>query len=74
MPKDESQEIVDEVRRRDAERVQLELAEGVMAGTRMMIGNVAPGPTPTPFTPPRQAAQPLTEETAQAAARSADAG
>ena len=66
VPKDESQEIVDEVRRRDAERVQLELAEGVMAGTRMLIGNVA-GPTPTPFTRPRQAAQPLTEETAEAA-------
>jgi glutathione-regulated potassium-efflux system protein KefB len=66
VPKEDALEIVEEVRRRDAERVQLELSEGVMAGTRLMIGNVAPGPTPTPFTRPRSAATPLTAETAEA--------
>ena len=66
VPKEDALEIVEAVRRRDAERVQLELAEGLSAGTRLLIGNIAPGPTPTPFTPPRKAATPLTPETAEA--------
>lgn len=70
VPKEEALEIAEEVRRRDAERVQVEVAEGIDAGTRMLIGNVEPKPvtpTPTPFTRPRQAATPLTPETAAAA-------
>lgn len=70
VPKEEALEIAEEVRRRDAERVQVEVAEGIDAGTRMLIGNVEPmpvTPTPTPFTRPRQAATPLTPETAAAA-------
>lgn len=59
-------EIVEEVRRRDAERVELEIAEGLTAGTAMLFGNLRAGPTPTPFTRPRQAATPLTPETAAA--------
>jgi glutathione-regulated potassium-efflux system protein KefB len=69
VPKEEALEIAEEVRRRDAERVQVEVAEGIDAGTRMLIGNVEPRPvtpTPTPFTRPRQAATPLTPETAAA--------
>ncbi|MFP2962297.1 monovalent cation:proton antiporter-2 (CPA2) family protein [Myxococcus sp. 1LA] len=66
VPKEDALAIVEAVRRRDAERVQLELAEGLAAGTRLLIGNIAPGPTPTPFTPPRKAATPLTPETAEA--------
>ncbi|ATB48412.1 monovalent cation:proton antiporter-2 (CPA2) family protein [Corallococcus macrosporus] len=66
VPKEDALEIVEEVRRRDAERVQLELAGGLAAGTRLLIGNLVPGPTPTPFTPPRKAATPLTPETAEA--------
>jgi len=69
VPKEDALEIVEEVRRRDAERVQVEVAEGIDAGTRMLIGNVAPKPvipTPTPFTRPRQAATPLSPETAEA--------
>lgn len=65
--KQEALEIVEEVRRRDAERVQLEIAEGLTAGTALMIGNVAKGPTPTPFTRPRHAATPLNQEAAVAA-------
>ncbi|GHH00429.1 monovalent cation:proton antiporter-2 (CPA2) family protein [Comamonas sp. JC664] len=67
VPKEDALEIVEAVRRRDAERVQLELAEGLAAGRHLLIGNIAPGPTPTPFTPPRKAATPLTPETAEAA-------
>lgn len=59
-------QIAEEVRRRDAERVELELAEGLTAGTAMLFGNLRAGPTPTPFTRPRQAATPLTPETAAA--------
>ncbi|MBU8975090.1 monovalent cation:proton antiporter-2 (CPA2) family protein [Lysobacter sp. MMG2] len=66
VPKEDALEIVEDVRRRDAERVQLELSEGLRAGTRLLIGNVAHGPTPTPFTRPRHAATPLTAETAEA--------
>ncbi len=66
VPEEDALEIVEDVRRRDAERVQLELAGGLAAGTRMLIGNIARGPTPTPFTPPRKAATPLTPETAEA--------
>ena len=69
VPKEEALEIAEDVRRRDAERVQVEVAEGIDAGTRMLIGNVEPRPvtpTPTPFTRPRQAATPLTPETAAA--------
>ncbi|MDI9239265.1 monovalent cation:proton antiporter-2 (CPA2) family protein [Lysobacter sp. LF1] len=64
--KADAREIVEEVRRRDAERVELELAEGLTAGTAMLFGNLRAGPTPTPFTRPRQAATPLTPETAAA--------
>ncbi|WP_255217494.1 hypothetical protein [Myxococcus sp. AM010] len=66
VPQEDALEIVEAVRRRDAERVQLELAGGLTAGARLLIGNIAPSPTPTPFTPPRKAATPLTPETAEA--------
>jgi glutathione-regulated potassium-efflux system protein KefB len=50
-----------EVRRRDAERVRLELAGGLAAGRGLLLGNV---PRPTPLTPPRRSARPLSAETA----------
>ncbi|HEY8493856.1 MAG TPA: monovalent cation:proton antiporter-2 (CPA2) family protein [Myxococcota bacterium] len=50
-----------EVRRRDAERVRLELAGGLAAGRGLLLGNV---PRPTPLTPPRHSARPLSAETA----------
>ncbi|GAA5080041.1 monovalent cation:proton antiporter-2 (CPA2) family protein [Lysobacter panacisoli] len=65
--KADARAIVEEIRRRDAERVELEIAEGLNAGTAMLYGNLRAGPTPTPFTRPRQAATPLTPETAAAA-------
>jgi glutathione-regulated potassium-efflux system protein KefB len=61
MAPDEAAKVKDEVRRRDAERVQLELAGGLAAGRDMLLHNV---PKPTPFTPPRHPARALSEETA----------
>jgi glutathione-regulated potassium-efflux system protein KefB len=58
---EEAAQVAAEVRRRDAERVALELAGGLAAGRDLLLGNV---PRPTPFTPPRRPAQALSEETA----------
>ena len=62
----EAAEIAAEVRRRDAERVALELTAGLAAGSSLLIGNA---PKPQPFTPPRRAARALNEEAAAALAR-----
>jgi glutathione-regulated potassium-efflux system protein KefB len=61
VPEEEATETVAEVRRRDAERLQLELAGGLGAGRAAVLGNA---PKPTPFTQPTRPAQPLSEETA----------
>jgi glutathione-regulated potassium-efflux system protein KefB len=53
-------EIVEEIRIRDAERLELEIAGGGLeAGKPKLLGNA---PKPTPFTKPKRAAQPLNEE------------
>ena len=50
--------IAADVRRRDAERFQLELASGdLRAGVGLLRGNLVP--TPTPFTPPRRESRTL---------------
>jgi glutathione-regulated potassium-efflux system protein KefB len=55
---DEAAAIAADVRRRDTERFQLELAAGdVTAGLVMLRGNIKP--TPTPFTPPRRESRTL---------------
>lgn len=59
---EEVAEISLEVRRRDAERFQLELAGGLGAGLALVRGNTA---QPTPFTAPSREARPLSEETAR---------
>jgi glutathione-regulated potassium-efflux system protein KefB len=58
---EEAAEISLDVRRRDAERLQLEMAGGLAAGRSLMRGNVA---KPTPFTAPSREARALSEETA----------
>jgi glutathione-regulated potassium-efflux system protein KefB len=65
VPDGELAEIAQTLRQRDAERVSLEIAGGLMAGRALIQGNV---PKPTPFTQPRRAARPLSEETATIAA------
>ena len=49
--------------RRDAERLDLQIAGGIQAGRRLMKGNI-PEPVPTPLTPPKRPGQALSEETA----------
>jgi len=61
---DEAAEIAAGVRRRDAERFELELGQGLGAGLDKLLGNV---PKPTPFTQPKRDAQLLNEEDAAAA-------
>lgn len=53
--------IAREIRRRDAERFELEIAGGgLIAGAHMTYGNSLPGvPTPTPFTAPKRKARTL---------------
>jgi glutathione-regulated potassium-efflux system protein KefB len=64
VPPEEAAEIVEEVRRRDGERFELELVDGLGAGKALLHGNA---PKPTPFTPPAREARALNEETAAAA-------
>ena len=53
--------IAREIRRRDAERFELEMAGGgLRAGAHMVFGSALPGvPTPTPFTAPKRKARTL---------------
>lgn len=59
--REEAAEIAVDVRRRDAERLQLELAGGLGAGLSLLRGNA---PKPTPFTQPGREGRALNEETA----------
>ncbi len=59
VPDGEAAEIVDEIRRRDAERFALEIAGGIGAGRGLMRGNM---PKPTPYTRPKRAGQVLGEQ------------
>ncbi|TIX59015.1 MAG: potassium transporter [Mesorhizobium sp.] len=56
-------EVIEDVRRRDAARFELQLAEGVRAGARFLKGNIGT-PIPTPLSQPRRTGQALNEETA----------
>ncbi len=72
---DEARDIAEQIRRRDAERFELEMAEGMMAGARMVFGNDGKGvPTPTPFTPPRRPARTLNPQDVPAAGKGSDRG
>jgi glutathione-regulated potassium-efflux system protein KefB len=65
VPEAEAAQVAEEVRRRDNERFEAEIAGGLAAGAALIRGNL---PKPTPFTTPRQAPQPLSAETAAVAA------
>jgi glutathione-regulated potassium-efflux system protein KefB len=64
LPEAEAAAIAADVRRRDAERVTLELAGGLRSGADLLHRNA---PKPTPFTPPKRESQPLNQETATVA-------
>jgi glutathione-regulated potassium-efflux system protein KefB len=65
---EEAEQIAEEIRKRDAERFELELAGGAAldAAREKLLGNV---PKPTPFTKPRRPARPLNEQAAVATSR-----
>ncbi len=56
----EAAEIVRDVRLRDKERLELQVAGGIEAGRSLMRGNMVT-PTPEPFSVPRRGGQPLNE-------------
>jgi glutathione-regulated potassium-efflux system protein KefB len=51
VPPEEAAEIAADIRRRDAERLTLEMSGGLLAGADLLHGNV---PRPTPFTTPKR--------------------
>jgi glutathione-regulated potassium-efflux system protein KefB len=58
---EEAAEVIADVRRRDAERLELQIAGGIKAGRGLMKGNM---PVPTPLTQPKRPGQALNEEAA----------
>jgi len=56
-------EIMEDVRRRDAERLTLQVAGGIYAGADLVRNN---GPIPAPLTAPKKAGRPLSIETQKA--------
>jgi glutathione-regulated potassium-efflux system protein KefB len=61
VPEEEATETIAAVRRRDRERFEMQMAEGIYAGSDLLARTE---PTPTPLTPPKRVAQPLSAETA----------
>lgn len=59
----EAADIVRDVRRRDSERLELQIAGGIQEGRWLMRGNI-PTPTPEPFSVPRQGGRAGNEEAA----------
>lgn len=59
----EAADIIRDVRRRDTERFELQIAGGIKEGNWLMRGNM-PTPTPEPFSVPRRGGQALNEEAA----------
>ena len=68
IPDEEADELMEEVRRRDDERLDLQVAGGIYAGTQLLKGNA---PVPTPLAKPRQEGRAGNEETAAAIRRGA---
>jgi glutathione-regulated potassium-efflux system protein KefB len=58
-------ETLEDVRERDAERFELQLAGGITAGRGLWRNNTTT-PKPEPFTKPRREAEALNEEAAEA--------
>ncbi|MDQ6437840.1 monovalent cation:proton antiporter-2 (CPA2) family protein [Mesorhizobium sp. LHD-90] len=58
---DDVAEVLEDVRRRDAERLELQISGGLQAGRGLMKGNA---PVPAPLAPPRRPGQAMTPETA----------
>ncbi len=61
----EVDELIADVRRRDAERLELQIAGDIQSGRRLMKGNI-PEPVPTPLAQPRRPGQAMNEGAADA--------
>lgn len=65
MDEEDAAGVLLDVRRRDAERLQFQIAGDIQAGRRLMKGNI-PEPTPTPLATPKRAGQAMNEGAADA--------
>jgi glutathione-regulated potassium-efflux system protein KefB len=63
VPEVEREELMEEVRRRDAERLEIQISGGIYAGNQLLKGNQ---PVPTPLAPPRQKGTAGNEQAAEA--------
>lgn len=64
----EAADLVRDARRRDNERLELQLAGGLQAGRSLMRGNMVT-PTPEPFSTPRKGGEALNPDTAEVLGR-----
>ena len=62
VPPDEAREVTDDARRRDAERLELQIAGGTYAGRELLRGNIS---VPTPLAPPKRTGKVTDAETSQ---------
>jgi glutathione-regulated potassium-efflux system protein KefB len=69
VPDEEADDILADVRRRDAERLQVQITGGIYAGRDLMRRSQ---PMPGPLVKPQREARPLSEETAVVAAEDSD--
>jgi glutathione-regulated potassium-efflux system protein KefB len=60
---EDARETIDDVRRRDEERLTLQVSGGLQAGRNLMRGNMVT-PQPAPYVKPRRESRPLNEEAA----------
>ncbi|MBN8910590.1 MAG: potassium transporter, partial [Rhizobiales bacterium] len=60
----EADDTARDVRKRDEERLALQLVGGFTAGRQLLRGNMTT-PEPTPLTPPKQKGTPLSPSTAE---------
>jgi glutathione-regulated potassium-efflux system protein KefB len=64
---EDATEAIEDIRHRDAERLAMQIDGGIAAGRHLTFKNQ---PQPTPLTPPKREAKPLSAETAVVAAES----
>ncbi|MBD0415000.1 monovalent cation:proton antiporter-2 (CPA2) family protein [Oryzicola mucosus] len=62
-------EVIQDVRERDAARLEMQFSGTIQDGRAYLQGNTGAAPVPTPLTAPRRAAQALNEEAADVIAR-----
>jgi glutathione-regulated potassium-efflux system protein KefB len=62
---EQAQETIEDVRRRDEQRLALQMVEGIQAGRSLMRGNIRTT-RPEPYVKPRREGQALNEEAAEA--------